>query len=74
MSPSQLSLCRRIFFGTVRVYAFLLMIFTAVGAIVLIRYPSPQMDPGLKWGLVGLMVVLFVLSILMLRAPTRRQP
>ena len=74
MSPSQLSLYRRIFFGIVRVYAFLLMIFTAVGAIVLIRYPSAQMDLGLKWGLVGLMVVLFVLSILMFRAPTRRQP
>jgi|HubBroStandDraft_4_1064222.scaffolds.fasta_scaffold182564_2 hypothetical protein len=74
MSPSPPSLYRRIFFGTARVYAFLLMIFTAVGAIGLIRYPSPQLDPGLKWGLVGLMVVLFVLSILMLRAPTRRQP
>jgi hypothetical protein len=67
-------LYRRIFFNTVRVLAFLFMLFTAGGVIVLIRHPNPQLDPGLRWGLVGLMVVLFVLSILMLRAPIRRQP
>jgi len=63
----------KIIFGGARVVAFLLMIFSFVVGLGIAIRPAYQMDSGLKWGLVVLMAIIFVISALMLRAPTRKK-
>jgi di/tricarboxylate transporter len=64
----------KIFFGAARVFAVLLMIAAAIGAIQFIRNPSAAMEPGMRWALVGLFVVLFLLGASMLRAKLSDPP
>lgn len=66
----------KIFFGAARIFAVLLMIVTAIGGIEILRNPSASagMDPVMRWGLIALFVVLFVLGALMLRAKAPDPP
>lgn len=66
----------RIFVGAARIFAVLLMIVTTIGAIEFIRNPSASagMEPAMRWALVGLFVVLFLLGAFMLRAKVSDPP
>jgi hypothetical protein len=61
----------KIFFGAARVFAVLLMI---AAAIEFIRNSSAGMEPGMRWALVGLFVVFFMLGAFMLRAKVSDPP
>jgi hypothetical protein len=64
----------KIVFGGARVVGFVLMLACVVGAVELALDRDSQMDAGLRWGLVGLFVLISVLGFLMVRAPIRRKP
>lgn len=68
----QKSFYWRLYHGGVRLFAFLLMLGSLAAAIGIGVQDDSVMDVGLKWGLVALMILFFVLSALALRAPTRK--
>lgn len=72
MKTQQESIYWRFYYGGVRLFAFLLMLGSLAAAIGIGFQDDSVMDAGLKWGLVALMILLFALSALALRAPTRK--
>lgn len=61
-----------IFHGAARITTLLMMVATAVGAVVLAVDVDSQMDASLRWGLVTLLGFIAIICFMALRAPTRR--
>lgn len=72
MTGRWTSLYWKIVHGGGRLLAFLLMVGSLVAALGIAMQNSEAMGAALKWGLVILMIVVAFLSLLALRAPSRR--
>jgi hypothetical protein len=73
MNEPESSSYRKMLFAATRLWASVFMVVTAIGAISLTTDETASMDPGLRWGTVVVMVILSVLSMLMIFAPTKRK-
>jgi hypothetical protein len=66
------TLHRRLVYGSARFVACLFILASGTAAVEFATNKHPNMDSGLRWGLFGLMILVFVLSLMMLFAPTKR--
>jgi hypothetical protein len=73
MQESEPSLHRRALYAGARTIAWFTAIATAYGTVRLVIRAPPDMDSGLRWGMVGLFVLLFCVSVMMLFAKETRR-
>jgi hypothetical protein len=64
---------RTLVYAGARFVAGLLIVGSTFLAFELAVNMIPNMDSGLRWGLFGLMILIFIVSLMMLCAPTKRK-
>lgn len=72
MKDRWIQLYWRVLNSGARVLALLLAGASLVAAVGIATQGRSDMDPGLRWGLVTLMIVIFLISLLALRTSSRR--